>query len=1044
MRENNTNGRCRSLRISGGAGKRFVRTVEAALAAVLLLTAAPFGMIASAAGSDGADGAKPEYESANFSESSYATYREVYADMPLYAGEDIVVNHKDLTGDTNMNFEVYPEYEGVSDAVLLKDETAEQETEVKDELEKDIELKDTELAYVNFKFTVPESAMYEVKVDYFPIVEGLDGNVISNGAGIERGFKIDGSYPFDECKSVSFSRVWADDAIVGSEVDSSGNEIKPGTNEVPVWRTEYLNGDETYYYDSYRFYLEAGEHVLTVVSNRSDMLVESISFCAPQTLKSYADVAAEYEANGYERASSEAVVKIEAEQTGTKSHSSIYPYHNRSSVLNTANSGKFTYDHTQINMLGGEMWDRAGEWVTWNVTVPESGLYMITLRARQNVNRGVSSARALTIDGEYPFEEAKDCSFYYNANFGYYTLGDTKADAEGEADAFLFYFEAGRTYEIGLEATLGTTEDLARRLDDCVNTLMTVYRRFLALCGTDPDEDTDYDFQVYLPNEMKMLSEQAQVLRDLSQELYKITGEKSANSAVLERTADRCDKMVARPINIAKNLSGFKSDVSAIAEWILSLQSQPLEIDCIYLSGAKADLPDNTPGFFKSLGHEIRLLWSSFVVDYSSVGEAADSDNAITVWFTPAAAATASVTGGGREQAQILKRLIEEDFNDKHPEIAVNIQIIAIDALLPATLAGKGPDVVIGVQSNKPVNYAMRGAVIDLAQFEDCDEVLSRFYPSSYTSFTYLDGVYALPETMNFQLLFYRTDIFEEYGLECPESWDDVYDLIPDLANSYMNFGYKAVVTNMFTLIFQRHGSIYRGEGELFGYKTGLDTDEAVAAFIQYVNLYRSYGINLEIDFLTRFRTGEVPVGIEDISMVNKLSVSAPEISGQWSFTLIPGITYEKEDGTTYVDHSVAASGNGTIIMAKSEKQAESWEFLKWWTSDEIQIEYCAEVEATMGKANRIFAANKAVVYTQGWSTEELNVILTARSWTDGIPEVPGSYYTERHMQNAFTRTYNIRTDPRETLLDYIDEINLELTKKRTEFGLTTAKDVIE
>ena len=255
-----------------------------------------------------------------------------------------------------------------------------------------------------------------------------------------------------------------------------------------------------------------------------------------------------------------------------------------------------------------------------------------------------------------------------------------------------------------------------------------------------------------------------------------------------------------------------------------------------------------------------------------------------------------------------------------------------------------------------------------------------------------------------------------------------------------MNFGYKAAPTNLFTLIFQRHGVLYQGEGELFGYKTGLDTDEAVAAFIHYVNLYRSYGVDLDIDFTTRFRSGEVPLGIEDITQVNKLAISAPEIAGSWSFTLIPGVTFTDENGNDYVDHSVATSGNGTIILAKSDKQAESWEFLKWWSSDDIQIEYCAEVEATMGKANRIFSANKAVVYTQGWSSEELNKILIARSWTDGVDEVPGSYYTERHMQNAFTRTYNIRTDPRETLLDYIDEINLELTKKRVEFGLPTGE----
>ena len=61
-----------------------------------------------------------------------------------------------------------------------------------------------------------------------------------------------------------------------------------------------------------------------------------------------------------------------------------------------------------------------------------------------------------------------------------------------------------------------------------------------------------------------------------------------------------------------------------------------------------------------------------------------------------------------------------------------------------------------------------------------------------------------------------------------------------------------------------------------------------------------------------------------------------------------------------------------------------------------------------------------------------------------GIPEVPGGYYTLRHADNAFNRTYTLMTDPRETLLDYLDEINAELTKKRQEMGISTIDDILK
>ena len=60
--------------------------------------------------------------------------------------------------------------------------------------------------------------------------------------------------------------------------------------------------------------------------------------------------------------------------------------------------------------------------------------------------------------------------------------------------------------------------------------------------------------------------------------------------------------------------------------------------------------------------------------------------------------------------------------------------------------------------------------------------------------------------------------------------------------------------------------------------------------------------------------------------------------------------------------------------------------------------------------------------------------------WTKGIPEVPGGYYTSRHIKNAF-RTVCISSngeEPREALTRYAKIINDELYDKRLEFGLPT------
>ena len=119
-----------------------------------------------------------------------------------------------------------------------------------------------------------------------------------------------------------------------------------------------------------------------------------------------------------------------------------------------------------------------------------------------------------------------------------------------------------------------------------------------------------------------------------------------------------------------------------------------------------------------------------------------------------------------------------------------------------------------------PVLHAMR-AVVDMAEFDDFDEVIKRFYPASWVPFKYLDGVYALPETFTFPIMFYRTDILAEMGIEVPETWQDVYNIIPDLMNNYMGFGLMADI-NSFLMMFFHAGRPVQGTGNNYGIASAL------------------------------------------------------------------------------------------------------------------------------------------------------------------------------------------------------------------------------
>jgi ABC-type glycerol-3-phosphate transport system substrate-binding protein len=201
----------------------------------------------------------------------------------------------------------------------------------------------------------------------------------------------------------------------------------------------------------------------------------------------------------------------------------------------------------------------------------------------------------------------------------------------------------------------------------------------------------------------------------------------------------------------------------------------PLDIDYITVTGldAKPDKVEET--FLARAVHETKSFITSFTEDYNAVGDVYDKDEAIQVWVL-----------SGRDQSTIIKTMIDDTFTP-NSNIKVNVKLVDPSILLNSIIAGKGPDVVISAGQGEPVNYALRGAVEDLSQFDDYKDVLQDFVPSAYTPFFFGDGLYALPETQNFNVMFYRKDILEELGLQIPQTWDDLIAMLPIIQQNNMN-----------------------------------------------------------------------------------------------------------------------------------------------------------------------------------------------------------------------------------------------------------------
>jgi ABC-type glycerol-3-phosphate transport system substrate-binding protein len=548
------------------------------------------------------------------------------------------------------------------------------------------------------------------------------------------------------------------------------------------------------------------------------------------------------------------------------------------------------------------------------------------------------------------------------------------------------------------------------------------------------DLNRDFHLDKKIPGLMEDFIRIAKELKD-QQQIIEQNAFGGSEAAILNQMAVQLESFVKYPEDIPLRLESFKNNISGLASQVLTLRDQPMQIDYFVLTSLDLPLPKASAGFLNQAGFRIKAFIGSFFEDYSAVGEKYDNANSvptITVWVC---ANDLGATGiaSGRDQTQILKELIDQNFV-KDSGIQVNLSLIdGSQTLMQAILGGKGPDVAITVYKELPVNLAMRGALKDLSQFDGFGETKSRFMASALVPYTYQGGVYALPETQNFDVIFYRKDIFEQLGLTVPGTWEEFRAMVPVIQKQGMQVGIPSpTVTNNNTLgfqaqLFQRGLSFYTDDLM----QTQFQDPKALEAFKAWTDLYQKYALPVKYDFFSRFRTGTMPIAIESYTTANTLAAAAPELNGLWDIAPIPGT--KQPDGT--VDRSEGATGTGAILIATSCEQEAAYAFISWWVSDNTQAEFGRALESLMGASARWPTANTGAFERMKWTASQQAALKEQWKYVKDIPQLPGNYITNRNLAFAFRAVVYQKQNQREVLNQYNKEIDKEIKRKWAEFG---------
>lgn len=851
----------------------------------------------------------------------------------------------------------------------------------------------------SFNIEVDQTALYTISFDFYSInktIRDIDYQILIND-----------EIQYFEASNLTLKNYWISNNDFN--LDRYGNDIMPTAEILQTWSHSKVVDVLRLQPEQLRFKLEEGINKITIKKISGEFYLGQVYIDGYENILTY---------NEYLNSHKNQPVINNVNET----YEAEDPYYRndlgvRFGTDKNAKVTPFSLVENRLNVIDGATFNTSGDAITYRVNVDKAGMYNITLKVKQ-LKSFSKVFRTILINNKVPFNEAKEIEFNHSNKWQNITLGNDEQD-------FLFYLKEGDntiTIEVNASPLLSVYEDVSYVMDE-VNSLDLDIKK---LTGNDPSKDRDWDIDQYIPNLSLRLKTYAETLKRAYLTLQEIN-ETTKNSQITTniRTASETlfyfsDNPNQIPAELSKFSKGTSSVLQKLGVILPIILDQPLTMDKIYVHSQDYKLPKANANFFANLWVGIKRFFMSFFDQYDDKPQ----DDEIEVWVNRS-----------RQYVNLMQQMVDDTFT-KDTGIKVKISIMANeDKLILATSSNTQPDVALGVAGWRPYDFAIRNSLVDLREMPDFYDTAERFKPGAFAQLIYQEGVYGLPETQNFSLLFYRHDILNTIGIDIPDTWQDVLDILPELQRYGYNFYNRLSSTNAFKAYIDTMPFINQFEGILYSddlLSANLTHPNTIEAINFMAELYTIYSLPLEVgSFYNEFRYGTLPIGIGDFGMYIQLLNAAPEIAGLWSVAPLPGV--RNDEGV--VNRTYDGSSTSGIIFKNSEKQDEAWEFLKWWTSDDVQLNYAENLMTSMGPEYMWNTSNINAFSQMSWDPTHIDIILEQWEWIFDTPKTPASYMMEREISNIWNKVVYDGINTRIAISDSEIIINKEITKKMIEFG---------
>ena len=855
------------------------------------------------------------------------------------------------------------------------------------------------------RVTVPEDGLYALAFhwrSYNPEVPADEQSVLPDKLALQ----VDGAFPFYECRNVKLEALWK--RAETPSYDRYGDEMVALPTKVDAWDWRYLTDAAGRRTEPLLLSLTAGEHELSLTGKEGVFLLDALSLGAAPEIPAY---------TGSSRAEGSALITLQGEEFTYANSSSIHGVMEYETAVEP-----YEVDHTRLNVIDGDAFKEAGQSVTWVFDAPAEGDYRLALNYRQSDKTDFPVFVDVLLNGEIPSTAFSACPLAYGSGWQTRTLSGE------DGEPLTLHLKAGEN-RLTLRITIAPLREAMEGLDEIMAGVNDLALEITKVAGTNADKYRDLKLSRFIPGLTEELGGYAGRLRSLEAHYapYTPSGRNVPVMASMLIAARQLESLAQSPDEIPYRIAELSSSSNSanqyLANTIDTLLRNNLAIDRVYLYQEGASLP-TAPGFGTGALKSGERFVSSFTSQRYSTANTDPSH--LQVWVNRS-----------NQYVQIMQKLIDEEFT---PATGIQVDLSVMPdqyKLVLAKSSGSAPDVATGINYTVPYELAIRGALADMTQFPDFREAASVYEPGFFLTGTIGDGVYAMPETMNFWVLFYRTDVMEKLALPVPTTMDDVIDLLPELQMRGLNFYYAtAGMLSMRNfhgttpLLVQNGGSLYfptAAEG------TALGTRGSVKGFRALTDLFTIYNMPVNVDnFYQHFRNGDLPIGIADFFTYNLIKNAAPELDGSWAIALIPGT--RQEDGT--IDRTTCGCAESTVIFRSTpEREEQAWAFIRWWSSTPVQGSFGRMVQSIYGDEYIWPTANLDAFDLLPWDTEDKRIVREAARNVVDVARVPGTYMLEREMSNAFNDIV-VGGDNEQTRIDRaVKTINREIRRKLEEFG---------